>query len=76
MDKCDGLHRRFLAKSAGLTNSIKSSYIVFFTKMQKGQSPKMRFAFLISENTNPRFLDRGKIHCSYQMSDNEKGRAK
>jgi len=26
---------RYLAKSAGLTNSIKSSYIVLFTKLQK-----------------------------------------
>jgi hypothetical protein len=37
--------------STGLSTSIKSTYIVFLTKMQKRQIPKMRFAFLISENT-------------------------
>ena len=65
---------RSLAKSAGLTNSIKSSYIVFFTKMQKGQSPKMRFAFLISENTMFLKLCWPLIYCSYgQFNPKELG---
>jgi hypothetical protein len=42
---------RYLAKTAGINTSIKSSYIVFFTKMQKRQTPKKEFAFLISEKT-------------------------
>jgi hypothetical protein len=41
----------YLAMSAGFSTSIKSSYILCLTKMQKRQTPKMRFAFLISGNT-------------------------
>jgi hypothetical protein len=37
---------RSLAKSAGPGTSIKSSYIVFFTKMQKGQTLKIGFAII------------------------------
>jgi len=53
-------------QTSGPNTSIKNSYIVFFTKMQKRQSPKMRFAFLISENTTSRFLTKKKIYCSEQ----------
>jgi hypothetical protein len=42
---------RYFAKSAGKSTSILIAYIAFFTKMQKRQPQKMRFAFLISENT-------------------------
>jgi hypothetical protein len=52
---------RFLAITAGSSISIYIAYIVFFTKMQKRQSPKMKFAFLISENTTSRFLAKEKI---------------
>jgi hypothetical protein len=47
---------RSLAKTAGINTSLKSAYIGFFTKMQKEQSQKMNFAFLISKNTTLRFL--------------------
>jgi hypothetical protein len=46
MEKRDGFDLCYLAKSTGQSVSIKSSYIVFFTKMQKGQNPKMRFALV------------------------------
>jgi len=58
----------YLAKSAALTISISITHIAFLTKMQKGQKPEMRFAFLISENTTSRFLAKGKIYCSKHRS--------
>jgi hypothetical protein len=60
----DAVDYRFLAKSTGLSISILFTYIVFFTKMQKRHTPKIRLAFLISENTTSRFLANEKIYCS------------
>jgi hypothetical protein len=59
-----GVDCRYLAKRAGPNTSIKSSYIVFFTKIQKRQSSKMRLAFLLSKDTTSQFLDKEKIYSS------------
>ena len=67
MNVRDYILDRYLAKTIGPSISILSTYIVFFTKMQKRQSPKMRFAFLISENTTSRFLANRKIYCRYSL---------
>jgi len=55
---------RYLAKTARSNTVIKSSYILFLTKMQKRQSPKMRFAFLISKNTISSKSQKPVIYCS------------
>jgi hypothetical protein len=39
------------AKSAGLSTSIKSSYIVFLTKMQKGKPSEMSSPLLKNDIT-------------------------
>jgi hypothetical protein len=54
----------YFAIMAGSSTSIQIAYIVFFTKLQKRQNPKMRFALRISENTTSRFLAKRKIYCS------------
>jgi hypothetical protein len=55
---------RYLAIMAGSSTSIQIAYILFFTKMQKRQTPKKRFTFLISKNTSLRFLAKRKKYCS------------
>jgi hypothetical protein len=68
---CDGevfsLDRDLLmgAKTTGVSISISSIYIVFFTKMQKMQAPtKKGFALMIFENTMFLKLCRALINSS------------
>ena len=56
---------KLLAITSGFSISIKSSYIVFLTKMQKRQTPQKEFAFLISENTSCLKLCWALIYCRY-----------
>jgi hypothetical protein len=46
---------RYLAKTAGSSILISSTYIVFFTKMQKRQTPEKGFA-LIEKTISHDFL--------------------
>ena len=70
---CSASFLEYLAKSATWNESIPIAYIVFLTKMQKRQNPKMRFAFLISENTKFLKLCWVLIYCSYrQFVDHKK----
>jgi hypothetical protein len=55
--KSDVADYRFLAKTAGPSISISNTYIVFYTKLQKRQTPENRFA--LYEKRYHRFL----THC-------------
>jgi hypothetical protein len=42
MERRDVVDYRYLAKTKGQSISILSTYILFLTKMQKGQTPRKR----------------------------------
>jgi len=55
----------FLAINTGQSTSISITYILFLTKLQKRQTLRNGFAFLISDNTMFLKLCRALINCSY-----------
>ena len=57
-----------LAISTGSSISISITYIVFLTKMQKRQTAKIRFAFMISKNTSCLKSFWALLYCKYQKS--------
>jgi hypothetical protein len=54
----------YLAKTAGPSTSIFSTYILFLTKLQKKQIPLEKFPLMISENTMFLKLYRALINSS------------
>ena len=59
-----GNANRYLATNTGSSISISSTYILFLTKMQKGQTPEKGFALFKNDITDFFPASELKIHCS------------